>query len=302
MDKVQLETFIAIAKNKSYSKAAELLNVTQPTVTARIKNLEDELVCQLFKRIGRQIELTDEGHVFLEYATSILTYMNHSKEITKSAKTPSIRIGFSPGYSYSFIREVVSSVIDLDNLTITINEGHDSVKLNEQILSGEFDLVFTRNVLCHKPELVSEYLFDNNIIAVLGIHHPLAQKAKLTLQDLEGQTIIGYRRNTQLWKEIEEQLIGIPNIKRIEVDNNEMLKSIVESGLGIGITPMLGIDKTIDTKIIVKEIEGVHNIPNKAYVQYRKNSSIAKPIKKVIYSMINYQIGKSKSIQENKLS
>ena len=59
---------------------------------------------------------------------------------------------------------------------ITIIEGEDSVKLNEQILSGEFDLVFTRNVLSHKPELVSEYLFENKIIAVVGKEHPLAKK------------------------------------------------------------------------------------------------------------------------------
>ena len=88
MDQIQLETFLAITKHHSYSKAAETLNVTQPTVTARIKNLEEELVCQLFERVGRQIMLTEEGTVFLEYATSILTYMNQSREVTKSAQIP----------------------------------------------------------------------------------------------------------------------------------------------------------------------------------------------------------------------
>ena len=55
MDKTQLETFITIAEHKSYSKAALLLNVTQPTITARIKNLESELSCTLFNRVGRDI-------------------------------------------------------------------------------------------------------------------------------------------------------------------------------------------------------------------------------------------------------
>ncbi|MDS9471415.1 LysR family transcriptional regulator [Sporosarcina pasteurii] len=293
MDKVQLETFLTIAKHKSYSKAAELLNVTQPTVTARIKNLEKELVCQLFERVGRQITLTEEGSIFVEYATSILTYMNHSKEVTRSAKYPNVRIGFSPGYSYSFITEVINSVIDIDNLGITIIEGEDSVSLNEQILSGEFDLVFTRNVLSHKPELISEYLFDNRLIAALSKNHPLAEKTTLRLNDLQGQTIIGYRRHTKLWSEIEQKLIGIPNVKRIEVDNNEMLKNLVESGLGIGITPSLGINKHIDTNLVVKKIEGIDNIPNKVYVQYRKNSAIAKPIKKIIYSIINHEMEKT---------
>ena len=293
MDQIQLETFLAIAEHKSYSKAADILNVTQPTVTARIKNLENELVCQLFKRVGRDIILSDEGVIFLEYATSILTYINHAKEVTRSRKYPNIRVGFSPGYSYSFITELVSSIIAIDNLSITVIEGEDSVRLNEQILAGEFDLVFTRNVLSHKPELISEYLFENNIIAVIGKAHPLAKKEKLTLDDLEGETIIGYRRKTAFWTEIEQQLIGIPNIRRIEVGNNEMLKKIVENGLGIGITPSLGIDEKIDENLVVKNVEGISSIPSRVYVQYRKNSVIVKPIKKIIYSMINHELEKS---------
>jgi DNA-binding transcriptional LysR family regulator len=293
MDQTQLETFLTIAEHKSYSKAADILNVTQPTVTARIKNLEKELVCQLFERVGREIVLSKEGHIFIEYATSILTYINHSKEVTRSSKYPNIRIGFSPGYSYSFITELVNCVESFDNLGITIIEGESSVTLNEQILAGEFDLVFTRNILSHKPELVSEYLFENNLIAVVGKNHPLVNKEQLTLDDLEGETIIGYRRKTPLWTEIEQQLIGIPNIKRIEVGNNEMLKKIVESGLGIGITPSLGIDEKLDNNLVVKKVEGITNIPNKVYVQYRKNSVIVKPIKQIIYTMINHELEKS---------
>ena len=89
--------------------------------------------------------------------------------------------------------------------------------------------------MSHKPELISEYLFDNKIIAVFGKTHPLAKQKVITLNDLQGETIISYSRNTPLWTEIEQQLIGIPNIKRIEVGNNEMLKKVVESGFGLGL-------------------------------------------------------------------
>ena len=293
MDQTQLETFLAIAEHKSYSKAAVLLNVTQPTVTARIKNLENELLCQLFKRVGRDIILSQEGNVFFEYATSILTYMNHSKEVTNSSNSPNIRVGFSPGYSYSFIIELLTAIVPIDNLGIRIIEGENSNTLNKQILSGEIDLVFTRNILSHKPEVISEYLFENKLVVVLGKTHPLAKKEEITLDDLENETLISYQRNSTLWTEIEQQLIGIPNIKRIEVDNNEMLKKIVESGLGIGITPSLGVDRVNESALIVKHIKEITNIPNDVYVQYRKNSIIAKPIKQIIYSIINHEMEKS---------
>ena len=72
-----------------------------------------------------------------------------------------------------------------------------------------------------------------------------------------------------------------------------MLKNIVENGLGIGITPSLAIDEKIDKKLVVKIVEEIHSIPNKVYVQYRENSAIAKPIKKIIYSIINHELQKT---------
>ena len=162
--------------------------------------------------------------------------------MTNSSKYPNIRVGFSPGYSYSFITELLTAIVSIDNLGIKIIEGENSNTLNKQILSGEMDLVFTRNVLSQKPEVVSEYLFENKLVVVIGKTHPLAKKEVITLDDLQNETLISYQRNSNLWTEIEQLLIGIPNIKRIEVDNNEMLKKVVESGLGIGITPSLGVD------------------------------------------------------------
>ena len=290
MDKTQLETFLTIVEQKSYSKTATLLNVTQPTVTARIKNLELELSCSLFERVGRMIVPTKEGTVFFEYATNILTYMNHSKEVTKHSNFPEIRIGFSPGYSYSFMTELLNAIITIENLNITIIEGEDSCSLNEQILSGELDLVFTRNVSAHRPEILTEYLFDNNLVVVLGKDHHLAEKDELAIGDLEGETLISYKRKSNLWNEIDQKLVGVPDIKRIDVDNNEMLVTIIESGIGIGITPSLGIHRLNKNDIIVKKIEDISNIPNRVYVQYRKSSIIAAPVKKIIYSIINHEM------------
>ena len=87
----QLETFLAVIDLQNYSKAAEYLHVTQPTVTARIKNLENELNCKLFDRDGKNLSLSKEGKIFQEYATSILTYMNHSLEATMTSMSPLLK-------------------------------------------------------------------------------------------------------------------------------------------------------------------------------------------------------------------
>jgi LysR family transcriptional regulator, regulator of the ytmI operon len=74
------------------------------------------------------------------------------------------------------------------------------------------------------------------------------------------------------------------------VGNNEMVKSIVGSGIGLGITTSLSINEYDRMKVVMKRIKNVENIPNSIYVQYRKNSLIEQPIKKIIYSVINHEI------------
>lgn len=290
MDTSQLETFLAIIEYKNYSKAAEFLNVTQPTVTARIKNLENELNCKLFDREGKNVTLSTEGKVFVEYATGILTYMKHSKEAATASKFPSIKIGIAPGFSYSLITKLIRSIISIDHLSITIIEGENSVRLNEQILSGELDLVFTRNAVSHNPNIVSEFLLDDKIILVCGKNHRLAKKDKLTLNDLQDETLIWFLRNTPLLLPVDKQMIGISNIKHIEVGNNEMLKEVVGSGLGIGVTLLLGVDEEDKNKIVIKDIEELDTIPNKVYVQSKRQLLADKPIKQIMYSIMNNDI------------
>ena len=147
MDTVQLETFFSVIKHKNFSKAAEILNCSQPTVSSRIKNLEYELDCKLFEKDGKNVMLTKEGEIFVGYAKTILLNMNHSKEATKHSKFHHIKVGFSPGFSYSFMSEIVSTILSIDHVELSIYEGKDSLYLNDQILTGEYDMVITRNLL-----------------------------------------------------------------------------------------------------------------------------------------------------------
>ncbi|RLL44825.1 LysR family transcriptional regulator [Oceanobacillus piezotolerans] len=289
MNESQIETFLTVATYRSFSKAAAVLNVTQPTITSRLKNLEEILQCELFKRIGHEIFLTKEGNVFMEYAKNILIYMKHSKEISGLMKEPVIKVGFSPGYSYSFIVEMLKTIQSAGDMDIQVKEGFDSVNLSDMVLAGELDLVFTRNVLTNKKDIVSEPLFDNPLIVVLPKNHPLAKKQVIQLKDLCGETILSYRRKSTLWNLIDRQLLGIQPTTRIDLDNNEMLMQAVMNRIGIGIIPELGMDKRYAESIAIRSIPELQQIPNKVYVQYRKNTQIQKLSKKIIYSIINHK-------------
>ncbi len=289
----QLKTFLAVATFKSYSKAGCHLNVTQPTITSRIKALETNLQCKLFSRVGHEIHLTQESQLFIDYAKNILIYMQHAKQIKTIVKEPIIKVGFSPGYSMSFIVKLLKTIKEAGGIDIHIKEGYDSVNLNERAINGELDLIFSRVVLPASQNFVSEYLFENNLVVALPKNHPLCTKKNLLLTDLEGETIISYRRGSTLWQLIDQQLLGVQGLTRIDVDNNEMLVQAVRNGIGIGITPRLGVDYSYKGDIVTKSIEEINRIPNRVYVQYRKNLHIDKIAKKIIYSIISHRYANS---------
>ena len=104
-----------------------------------------------------------------------------------------------------------------------------------------------------------------------------------------------YLRTTALLSPAEKMLIGVPNIKHIDVGNNEMLKKIVGSGLGIGVTPLLGVDSFDQKNMVVKRLAEFDTIPNKVYAQYKKTILIDVPVKKIIYAIINHELNWPKS-------
>ena len=80
MDKEQLDTFLSLVSYKNFTKSAEMLHVAQSTVSARLKNLEQELGSSLLKRTNKGVELTSSGFIFLPYAKRISELWEESKK------------------------------------------------------------------------------------------------------------------------------------------------------------------------------------------------------------------------------
>ena len=79
MDKLSLETFIKVAQESSFSKAAEMMHITQPAISKRIANLETELGTLLFDRIGKKVQVTHSGEILLPRAKELLEDMRDCK-------------------------------------------------------------------------------------------------------------------------------------------------------------------------------------------------------------------------------
>jgi DNA-binding transcriptional LysR family regulator len=238
LDNEQLLTFMAVYKYNNYSRAADQLNLTQPAVTARINKLELELDCKLFNRDGKKITLTEEGTAFLPFAKKILNYIEEAKNAIDFLKTPTLTIGLSPAFSVSIILQLLSILRENTELTIDLVDANDSIEISDMISKGIIDIGLVRDVISF-ANLNHQFLFQENLLFVVGKDHPFVDKTEITMEDLHNQTMICYRRETPLWSQIDEKLVGVHNLNRIEVGSFEMVKQMVKKNWGFSIIPEL---------------------------------------------------------------
>lgn len=243
MDNEQLLTFITVHELNNYSRTAEHLNLTQPAVTARIHKLEIELGCKLFYRDGKKIHLTEEGKALLPYARKILNYMNEVKQTIDIMKTPNLKIGLSPAISASIILKALALLREKNQFSFDITEAKDSIEISKMTEEGLIDIGLVRDVIPF-PNLESKFLYNEKLVFIVGKEHPLANKSEINKEDLIGQTMICYRRQTSIWQQIDEILVGVKNLQRIEVGGFEMIKSMLKINWGFSIVPELALDSS----------------------------------------------------------
>jgi DNA-binding transcriptional LysR family regulator len=272
MDHEQLYTFLTIIQTKNYSEAAKILNVTQPTVTARIKQLENGLDCKLFNREGKTISLTSNGELFLQYATKTLAYMDEAKSAIRMSKEPGIKIGFSPGFSLSIVSKITNILKEQLNVPILFVAIEDSLHLPKQVLKEELDIVIVLNPMVHNNQLTMEYLFEGKLVLIVGKNHRLNGKKTIVPEDLNGETMIFYRRHTPISIDVDEKLLGIKNLQRIEVNSIDLLKTFVKESWGVGVIFSMGVDDE-GGNIQVKPFREIESSSNKVYALYKKDSS-----------------------------
>jgi DNA-binding transcriptional LysR family regulator len=180
----QLIAFELVARLGSYSKASRYLDVSQPTVSLRIKELEKDVGGYLFVRAGKQMELTDLGKGFLPYARQALEVLHKGRERAlsiKEGKRGEITIGtlptFTSGHFTSIVREMYNTYPDIN---IAIHTGH-----NQQII----DMLYDGSI---KMGMITSPFFNKDLKKLFSIKEPLVFVARRD-QPLSGTKDGSYR-------------------------------------------------------------------------------------------------------------
>lgn len=240
MDSKTLHCFVEVVRAGGVRAAARTLNVTQPALTARLKRLEDETGFALFRRHGRGLVLTEQGHLFLPRA---LAAVDAAREARRSAdrirqgEEGTLRVGYTAITALTVLSEIVRRFRD-ENPRVKLHlVQRTSHALEEALARSELDVA-----LLHPPVfengLTYQVFATHTFLCAMTHRHPLASDEAIGLASLQDEDIIMVRRDIGpvIHGKLFESFLSAgftPNIA-FETDNSISLLSLVSAGLGIG--------------------------------------------------------------------
>ncbi len=244
----QLECFLAVARLGNLSRAAEEMFLTQPTLTARLKALEEEVGDRLFVRTSRGMRLTDAGRELLPYAERTLGSFEEGKrrlEELRGASGGRLLIGASPGVgTYALPGLLERFAAAYPRVSVSVRTGH-SEEILEMTLKEEVQLGLTRAM--RHPEIESLRLYDDELVLVVDPGHRFTRKGSAELAEIGEEQIIFFDHDSSYFEQTHALFrnAGFRELRTMEVDNIEAAKRMVEHRLGVAFLPRTAIVRSV---------------------------------------------------------
>lgn len=282
MDTQSLHAFITVAETGSFSRAAELLHLTQPAISKRIANLEQQLECKLFDRIGRQTHLTEAGQALMPRARSVLIELEDTRRLLNNlngeisgslvlATSHHIGLHRLPPILKTFTQQHPQVKLDMRFL--------DSEQAYEGIVQGKLELAVVTLSPQSNSSLKVVTVWTDHLKLVVSKDHPLNQYDQVKLQDLThfDAVLPGFQTFT---RGIVETAFARENLTlNVALSTNymETLKMMVSIGLGWSLLP----DTLIDDTMQVIPLPEVHLTRPLGYL-YHKERTLSNAGQKMI--------------------
>ncbi len=278
MDLNQLEVLAAVAKERSFSRAAEVLERTQPAVSQAIRRLEEEVGETLFDRSSKDGTLTFAGDLLLDYAKQMLNLREsansairemrdlHSGKVTISANEHTVF------YLLPIIEEFRKRH---PMIKIEVQRGVAS-RIPKEITAREVEL----GVISFKPNdesIRSISVMNDQLLLIVAPGHRLAKLSSVSVKELEHETFIAHNAPSPYRKKVIEtfEKFKTPLLISVELPSLEAIKRLVETGIGVALVPRLSAVSEVASGRLAGLSVTEMKLERKLNIIYRKNSTLS---------------------------
>jgi DNA-binding transcriptional LysR family regulator len=276
----QLQYFVALSEELNFKRAARRLNMSQPPLSAAIRQLEEDLGVRLFERDSKHVSLTPAGKAFGGRAQRLLNYLDETFEITRRAADSAavnLRVGFVPSMIFRRLPDFLREFEDRHPIArLTLHEMNSAAQF-EALLRGHIDIGFIHGLPL--PDGVdSLLLMEEPFICCLPAHHRLAQAPFVALRELAQEKLIIFSR--PLAPHYHDRILSFfqsaevqPRIVH-EVNHWLTILALVAKGLGVALAPQsLAHSKFVDVAFLPLEQNYGHHEARCIWVKNTDNKA-----------------------------
>ena len=276
-----MRTFNLVATEHSFSKAAQILHLTQPAVTQQIKNLEMEMGEALFERLGRSLVLTPAGEALLTLAQPLLNLADQALETVRQFTKERGRLTIGAGTTNTIYR--LPNLLqlyhrDCPQVELRIRNG-DSELITELVYENAVDLGLITTVNNNFPSIIrATPLFKDGIWLVAPPDYP----ASLNPTELAGESLILYRAGSGFRRYLEDQFCSCRFTPKVtmELESIEAIIRLVRCGLGLAFLPEVAVKEEITNGVLkAVKVEEWPELYRQTHLILRQDKYLTWPIK-----------------------
>ncbi|MFC8688804.1 LysR family transcriptional regulator [Brevibacillus porteri] len=278
MDIKHLHYFVTVCDQLSYSKAAQKLHISQPSLSNAIKNLEQEVGSPLLERNTRKMELTDAGKILYQKSLLLLSQMNMLKKEMEEVKltgSGDLIIGIIESVKHWIPKVIRGYQGRFPSINIKLIEVLSGKAVKESLRKYHTHLLIT-NQFIDEEDVESFPLYDERLMLVLHKDHPLAEKESVRLKDLVSEPFIisteGFQTREDILTAFSFEQVN-PQIK-FEIERFETALTLVRENLGVTIIPENYLSGSTDASLVRKTIDSPA-LERTVYLAYLKNRYLA---------------------------
>ncbi len=297
MDFKQVEAFVFVAKYKSFSKAAEKLLLSQPTVSTHINTLEEDLGVKLFDRLSREVVLTEAGQIFFPYAVDMMDLRERSHESVKeflNEISGNLRIGASTIIAEYIIPNLIKDFRDNYSKTYFNFSVDNSQAIIQRIADGILDIALVARKI-PKKDLEYKLFFKDRIVLAVYPDHPLSKRDNIFLEEILDEEFIirevGSGTRAAVEHSFKQKGYDFDSLKSVATfSTTHSVVQAVKSGLGIAFAS----ETALKNKSYAGEVKGIPItdlvVEKDIYVVYSKRRSNKKLLKQFLTTLLSFEI------------
>jgi DNA-binding transcriptional LysR family regulator len=255
MDIRDLQVFLAVSTRLNFTRAGEDVHLSQPSVSVRMRHLEEELGVKLFEQLGKRVALTEAGQLLVPYATRVIAALSDARDAIdqlQGLERGSLRIGASttPGM-YLIPRTIAHFKRRYPKIEVHLAV-KDTRQIEEGVIRNEFDFGFVGGHLVGDEVEVVRWMTDE-LVLIVPVGHRLAGKRIVKPQDLSSEQFIFREQGsaTQCVVATHLRKCHIEAEAVMEMANPESVKKAVQNGLGLAFISAFAVETEVQAKTLV---------------------------------------------------